>query len=183
MEPKIDQAVRPRTNADPTTRRKFSIVALAFSGLLAVLGPLVVRMANAFAWSAAPLEPGTGDAMLRMARLLYPHDAISNEIYAEVLDRAIARNPAFAEWLRNAEKALDAQQPQRWADLDEKRQIAAMRAIEHKDFFAAIRATVQVNLYNHPAVWALLGYEGPSFAKGGYINRGAGVIDWLPGAQ
>jgi hypothetical protein len=29
----------------------------------------------------------------------------------------------------------------------------------------------------------MLGYEGPSFARGGYINRGAGEIDWLPEAD
>jgi hypothetical protein len=26
----------------------------------------------------------------------------------------------------------------------------------------------------------MLGYEGPSFERGGYLNRGAGDIDWLP---
>jgi hypothetical protein len=46
--------------------------------------------------------------------------------------------------------------------------------------FAAIQAAVQTRLYNHPAVWARLGYEGPSYDKGGYIGRGAGRVDWLP---
>jgi hypothetical protein len=26
----------------------------------------------------------------------------------------------------------------------------------------------------------LLGYEGPSFDKGGYLNRGFNDLDWLP---
>ena len=58
-----------------------------------------------------------------------------------------------------------------------------MKAIEQRDFFVAIQMSVQTAFYNHPAVWAHLGYEGPSFDKGGYLNRGAGVIDWLPRGQ
>jgi hypothetical protein len=29
-------------------------------------------------------------------------------------------------------------------------------------------------------VWDLLGYEGPSFDKGGYLHRGFNDLDWLP---
>ena len=119
--------------------------------------------------------------MIRMARLLYPHDAVPEDVYAEVLDQAVASfagTPSFVEMLRNADTALNSQGPQRWIELDEKHQIAAMRAIERMDFFATIQVTIQTRLYNHPAVWAVLGYEGPSFEKGGYIDRGAGAIDW-----
>ena len=119
--------------------------------------------------------------MIRMARLLYPHDAVPENVYAEVLDQAVAAfagTPSFVEMLRIAETALNSQGPLRWIELDEKHQIAAMRAIERIDIFATIQVTIQTILYNHPAVWAVLGYEGPSFEKGGYINRGAGAIDW-----
>jgi len=117
-----------------------------------------------------------------MMRLLYPHDSIPDEVYAEVLDRALASFSGSAplqELLATAEKALDAQQQQRWIELDEEGQIVAMKAVEGTVAFAAIRGAVQISLYNHPAVWTVLGYEGPSFAKGGYIERGAGVVDWL----
>jgi hypothetical protein len=119
--------------------------------------------------------------MIRLARLLYPHNAVPENVYAEVLDQAAASfsgDPSFVELLRNAETALNSQRPQRWIELDEKHQIAAMRAIEHMDFFATIQVAIQTRLYNHPAVWVALGYEGPSFEKGGYIDRGAGAIDW-----
>ncbi len=36
-----------------------------------------------------------------------------------------------------------------------------------------------VSLYNQQEVWAILGYEGESASKGGYINRGFDDIDWL----
>ena|SRR5450432_3062134 len=129
------------------------------------------------------LASNTRTVILRMIRLLYPHDAIPDHVYAEVLNRALASNSALHEMVVNAEKALDAQQQQRWIDLDEQGQITAMKAIDRTDFFATIRGAVQTALYNHPSVWAVLGYEGPSFEKGGYIERGAGVVDWLQRVQ
>ncbi len=171
---------------DPTTRRRFLICALAFSGLFAGYGPSVLEPAKAFAQGAAQVDPATRRAMVRMARLLYPHDAISDAVYAEVLDNAltaVATGPAFAGAVRQAEQALNMQVSGNWADLPEQSQIAAMKAIEGRDFFIAIQMAVQSGIYNHPAVWAHLGYEGPSYEKGGYLNRGAGVIDWLPRGQ
>ena len=37
-----------------------------------------------------------------------------------------------------------------------------------------------VEIYSDPQTWKLLGYEGPSFAQGGYIDRGFNDLDWLP---
>ena len=71
----------------------------------------------------------------------------------------------------------------RAGQLDEEDQLAAMIAVEQMDFFAVIRGAVSQRLYYHPAIWALLGYEGPSFQQGGYLNRGAGDIDWLGGIE
>ena len=36
-----------------------------------------------------------------------------------------------------------------------------------------------MGLYNQPEVWTILGYEGESASKGGYINRGFNDIAWL----
>ena len=56
---------------------------------------------------------------------------------------------------------------------------AILRGIEDTDFFNAIRGGLVVGLYNQPAVWEKLGYEGPSFDKGGYLYRGFDDISWL----
>ena len=136
--------------------------------------------------STAARASSTRTVVLRMVRLLYPHDVIPDQVYAEVLDRVLASfsgKPELHEILVNTEKALDAQQEQPWIDLNEEGQIIAMKAIEDRDFFATIRGAVQTPLYNHLSVWAVLGYEGPSFEKGGYIERGAGVVDWLKRVQ
>jgi hypothetical protein len=40
-----------------------------------------------------------------------------------------------------------------------------------------------VALYDDAEVWDLLGYEGASFDKGGYLHRGFDDLDWLPRAR
>ena len=40
--------------------------------------------------------------------------------------------------------------------------------------------TVISNLYNDPAVWKKLGFEGSSAEFGGYLSRGFDDIAWLP---
>ena len=47
-------------------------------------------------------------------------------------------------------------------------------------FFQTVRATAVVALYDQAEVWELLGYEGPSFDQGGYLERGFDDLDWLP---
>jgi len=167
-----------------TNRRRFLVAAITFSGLAAgTLGPSMLRLSSAWAQAAGEITQSTLDAMVRMARLLYPHDAISDEVYAAVLDQVLASTAgdgSFAEVLGAAEEALNAQQSADFTELDEQAQIAAMQAIEGMGFFGAIQSAVRSKLYNHPAVWKHLGYEGPSFAKGGYLHRGSGDIDWLP---
>ena len=167
-----------------TNRRRFLVAAIAFSGLASgTLGPSMLRLSSAWAQAAGEITQSTLDAMVRMARLLYPHDAISDEVYSAVLDQVLASTAddgSFAEVLGAAEEALNAQQSADFTELDEQAQIAAMQAIEGMGFFGAIQSAVRSKLYNHPAVWKHLGYEGPSFAKGGYLHRGSGDIDWLP---
>ena len=167
-----------------TTRRRFIVAAITFSGItLGTFGPPVLRLGKVWAQSGGDLDQDTLNAMVRMARRLYPHDTISDEVYAEVLDQAMsstAADESFASVLGAAEEALNAQQPGNFTELDEAGQIAAMKSVEGMDFFDQIRGAVSFGLYNHPAVWQLLGYEGPSYEKGGYLHRGAGDIDWLP---
>ena len=53
-----------------------------------------------------------------------------------------------------------------------KNQLNILKKIEDSKFFQHVRGTTVVTLYNDQEVWNLLGYEGSSFEKGGYINRG-----------
>ena len=55
-----------------------------------------------------------------------------------------------------------------------------LEGIEDTDFFELVRGTAVVEVYIDERTWQLVGYEGPSFDKGGYIDRGFDDLDWLP---
>ena len=157
------------------SRRRFLVAAVAFAG--ASMTPASLRLGTAFAQGAG--RPG--ESSIRMARLLLPHSAIGNDIYADVLETAIdATASSLATALDEALADLDAQQSESFMALDEAGQLAALRAVESEAFFATILDTLKVFFYGNPGSWDVMSYEGPSWQKGGYANRGAGVIDWLP---
>ena len=69
-------------------------------------------------------------------------------------------------------------------DQQTKQVLQAMADAKHP-FFLKLRGDLVVSLYNQPAVWAKLGYQGPSAPHGGYINRGFNDQNWMgdaPGA-
>ena len=59
-------------------------------------------------------------------------------------------------------------------------QVEVLAGLEHTEFFELVRSTALVAVYNDARTWQLVGYEGPSFDKGGYIDRGFDDLDWLP---
>jgi len=166
------------------TRRRFLAAVMAFSGAAgATLEPRLLAVSRA--WAASP---GTPDeearaAMVRMARLLFPHDVLPDAVYARVLDEALsdaAAGSAFAERLDEAAAALDTRTGGAWLDQEVQAQVEAMRSLEKEAFFASIREAVRAGIYNSPEFWKHIGYPGPSKGFGGYLHRGAGDIDWLP---
>jgi hypothetical protein len=121
--------------------------------------------------------------LLRMGRLLYPHDALGDEIYLEVLQpffRRADREVALAADLRASVAMLDAGAGGNWLAASPDRQLAALQRLEEGAFFKAVQAAVRTRLYQHPAAWDLIGYEGSSLEYGGYLHRGFDDIDWLP---
>ena len=164
-------------------KRRFLVACVALSGLAATpLGPAVFRASRAWAQADGAPDTASSEALVRLARLLYPHDAVGDEVYGEVLDQVLAssaNDPSLRDHLAQAHAALDGHQQADFVDLDEATQIAVMQAVEDNDFFLAIQGTVRSSLYRHPQVWEHLGYDGPSWAQGGFLNRGAGDIDWL----
>ncbi len=163
-------------NDTQTTRRRFLLAALAFS-TAAVTGTAWLRGAAAWAGSTE------GTNLTRFGRLLFPHDGLPDEVYAEVMNNvlmALASNPATENLLAAAEQALDAQHDTAWIDRNETEQIAAIENIQGEAFFAAILGTVRGTFYYDPAVWSHIDYPGSSKEYGGYKFRGFDDIDWLP---
>ena len=157
-------------------RRKFLTALVALAGTAEAL-----RLSRV--WAQNGPEADIPQAMVQMARRLYPHAGLPDSFYGGILEDALsatAGDPAFAATLAQAQQALDAQQNADFMDLDESAQIAALQAVQQAPFFGSIQTAVRVRLYNHRAFWELIGYDGPSWQFGGYLNRGVGEIDWLP---
>ena len=115
------------------------------------------------------------------ARRVYPHDALPDEVYARVADKLVEAAEASAETARVIEEGVAVLNDDRvFAELSADLQLKVLEGIEHTDFFELVRSTAVVEVYTDERTWQLLGYEGPSFEKGGYINRGFNDLDWLP---
>lgn len=169
------------------TRRRFIAAIIVLSAAAGTTtGPNLFSLGRTWAKSKDPVDESTLRAMVKMARLLFPHEALSDKVYAEVLDQAlsdVASGSVFAKQLEEASAALDDVSGGFWQDLDAAAQVKAMQNIETAPYFGTILAAVSGNLYSHPDTWKMLGYGGPSFKFGGYVDHGSGDIDWLPGAE
>ena len=118
---------------------------------------------------------------LRVARAMYPHDALPDEAYAKVVRAVEAQargNDALRATIEQGIAALD--DPTPFGDLDAEAQLAALRQAEGTPYFDLVRATAVVAIYDNPLVWEAFGYEGPSVHLGGYVDRGFDDLDWLP---
>ncbi len=115
------------------------------------------------------------------ARSMYPHDALPDEVYARVADKLVEAAEASAETARVIEKGVAVLDDGRvFAELSADEQLKLLEELEGTDFFELVRSTAVVEVYADKRTWQLLGYEGPSFDKGGYIERGFNDLDWLP---
>ena len=142
---------------------------------LSQLGPNV-----AFAHIKVGSSPKDKKTLVRMLRLTYPHARFPDGPYERTADSVIAKaskSPAKALMLRSGLNGLRANS---FDTLDDVAATKYLKDIESSEFFQHVRGTAVVGLYNDHEVWGLLGYEGPSFDKGVYINRGFNDLKWLP---
>lgn len=165
------------------TRRRFIVAAMALAGTTSVIEPGLLSLSRAWASSPEKVDEAVHLAMVKMARLLYPHDAIPDQVYASVLDSVLSDTAAsaqFAKQIDTAYSALNEYAAGHWQNADEASQIKAMREIASEPYFQAIQNVVRAGIYNGEDFWKHIGYPGPSKDFGGYLHRGAGEIDWLP---
>ena len=67
-----------------------------------------------------------------------------------------------------------------WSGLQESEQVSELLQVEQLSWFQTLSFHIKNFLFEHPALWKHIGYEGSSLEDGGYINRGFDGIDWLP---
>lgn len=128
--------------------------------------------------------------LVRLLRAAYPHPRFPDGPYERTADEILSQ-VTESVWHRmvlvQGLASLDAKAAQStgqsgssFADLDDAAAYSLLKEIEGAQFFAFIRGVTVVTLYNDHEVWDLLGYEGESFSKGGYVDRGFDDLDWLP---
>ena len=165
-----------KENLSTITRREFIEKTAAGSAMAVVAGSGCGALSIAPDIRIEGLDDGIARSAVRMARLLYPHDALADATYADVVKGLVSDS----ETLSACVEALNAARSSDWLGLREDEQIAVMREIEDSPYFTTVRYKVQGGLYNHPDLWQLIGYPGSSLEFGGYIDRGFDDIDWLP---
>jgi len=164
-----------------TRRQLLSRATVAGASFVVGSGFMAARNA-AWATELTALKPTTFATLVQMARDIYPHDKIDDQYYvkavkgydtadmAEEIEAGIAALDAAARGKGNA-SYLDTA----W----EKDRVTILRGMEESPFFQKVRGGLVTGLYNQKAVWPVFGYEGESYSKGGYIDRGFDDIDWL----
>jgi hypothetical protein len=156
---------------------------------------LLIQAACAYLGAASPAgrllaEAGaaaTDDELNRFLAILlqrlFPHDRLDASLYVDVADAmagAVSSDPALLSLVQAGRSKLDRQSGGSWQELDADGQVHQLSVIEQTPFFQTLRGLGNFLFYNNPDLWPFFGYEGSSFEKGGYINRGFDDLDWLP---
>ena len=125
--------------------------------------------------------------LILIARDIFPHDRFADDLYANAVgvyaDQAKA-DAALKKLLIDGVAQANAEANSKFGKSytgvsTEAQRLEVLTAMEKTPFFGKIRGDLVVSLYNQPAVWAKLGYQGPSAQLGGYINRGFNDQDWM----
>jgi hypothetical protein len=121
--------------------------------------------------------------LVRLLRVAYPHERFPDGPYertAAAIEDAARADAGDDRALTKGLSALDRAAGGDFLTVDDAGAEAVLRDRADEYFFRRIRSTAVVALYDDAEVWELLGYEGPSFDKGGYLHRGFDDLDWLP---
>lgn len=179
--------VRSRPALHKLTRRELLTKSLAIGGSLMIGSSFVAGSNAAWALEVKALSPETMATLVQVARDIYPHDTFGDELYAAAVkghDEKAAEDDEFKAMIEAGVSKLDEMAVENgnasylatgW-EID---RTAMLKSIEADSFFQTIRGGLVVGLYNQPAVWEKLGYEGASYNKGGYLARGFDDVDWL----
>lgn len=163
--------------------QRSSQVAFAAAVTISSAGALI-NATEAWGLEVKGLAPETMKTLILMSRDIYPHDRIADRFYAiaaKPFDAKASADPATKEMFEKGVADLNAMAGQGgylglpW----EADRVALLHKIAATPFFEAVRGPLVVSLYNQKDVWPIFGYEGESYSKGGYIQRGFDDLDWL----
>lgn len=166
------------------SRRRFLTTSSVIAGSLWASSGALLALAPGPVWALElkAIDERSGRVLLQVTRHIFPHPLLDDAVYAFVvrdLDAA-AQNDAVKSLLIDGIKQLDTAANGDWLTQDETSRLTYVTRIAGNPFFEKIRSTAVVSLYNNELAFAHFGYEGESFGKGGYLERGFNDLTWLP---
>lgn len=133
--------------------------------------------------NATQMTPDAKRVLVRILRVAFPHPSFPDGPYERTAQKILDEAAESTWWrvaLTQGLNALNVVSGGDFTALPDAEALSVLRQVEASTFFGFVRRTTVLNLYDDHEVWEALGYEGPSFDKGGYINRGFNDLDWLP---
>ena len=154
----------------------------------AALASAGISAQAAWATEARAFSPHVMATLVKVSRDIFPHDHIADSFYVAAVqpwDEKAAGDAEFRAMMEQGVARLDSDSRDAVAsnyiaipwEVD---RVKLLQGIEQTTFFKKAHSDLVVSLYNQPAIWPKLGYEGSSAEYGGYIHRGFDDIDWLP---
>ena len=168
----------------PLVRRSFLKGSGVLMGSIAA-GSVLAALAPSPVWAVElkTLSKAEGQTLMAMGRVLYPHKKLPDAVYALLakdLDGKAAGDAGAATLIRDGIAALDAAAGGSFAKAAPAKRLAVVKAIEGQPFFNTVRGQCITSLYDNDMAYAVFGYPGSAWEKGGYISRGFQDLKWLP---
>ena len=188
----ISPSARPGTDANacheedgrvpklklPLARREFLKGSGILMGTIAT-GSVLATLAPSPVWAVElkTLSKAEGQTLMAMGRTLYPHKKLPDAVYALLAKDLDGKADAS---MRAGIKALDDAAGGSFVKADAAKRLQVVKAIEGTPFFNTVRGQCVTSLYDNDMAYAVFGYPGSAWEKGGYITRGFQDLKWLP---
>ncbi len=167
------------------SRRDFLTHSSLLVGTLWASSSALLALAPGPVWALElqSFDERAAHILISVTRQIFPHPMLDDAVYAFVvkdLDAAALAAPAVKELLLGGIQNLDAAAGGDWLALKDDAKLAQVTAIARNPFFEKVRSTAVVALYNNELAFTHFGYQGESFSKAGYLERGFNDLTWLP---
>jgi hypothetical protein len=174
----------PPAPAIAVTRRSLLQGTGVLMGTLVAGSPLaLLAPSTAWALELKTLSQAEGQALLRMAQVLFPHQKMPEAVYALLvkdLDAGAMGDQGAIAFLKDGVASLNHLAGGSFIAASAQRKAQAVKSMEGQAFFSKVRGQCVLSLYDNDMAYAALGYPGSAWEKGGYLTRGFQDLKWLP---
>ena len=144
---------------------------------------LRVKLTSFNAWAAkkSAINNHVAKTMLLVGKDMFPGKRFSDDLYmiaVDSLDGKASKDESVKSALADGVAAFDKAAGGKYIDASSKKRMKVLKSMEGEGFFNTMRGEMVNVFFNNPRVWAVAGWEGASYDKGGYYLRGFQDADW-----